>query len=185
MREVELFEEMPHLQSDRIVLREMVEADAEALASLTADPTVYRFLPTYLYEQQHADKRAVIANMRRECFDTHESILLAVCERPALDAMLGIAEIYHYRPAERICSIGNRLGETAWGRGIATEVTSLLKRYLVEEAGIQTITAHVMVENGASARVLEKNGFRNCGMELWEDWGFGDPVEVERFIYEA
>lgn len=182
---MELFDEMPYLEGEHIILREMAESDAEALAALTSDPIVYRFLPTYLYEQQTADKREVIANMRRECFDTHESILLAVCERAKPDTMVGIAEIYHYRPEERIASIGYRLGEPVWGKGIATEVTALLKRYMVEQAGIKAITAHVMTENGASARVLEKNGFHNCGMELWEDWGFGEPVEVDRFLYEA
>ena len=181
---MDLFDEMPYLEGEHIILREMVEADAPALEELASNPNVNRFIPTYLYEAQYEDKREAIANMRRECFDAHQCILLAVCRREEPDQMLGIAEMYHYRPDEGIASIGVRLLERVWGQGIATEVTAMMKDYLVNVVGCKAITGHVMIENGASAHMVEKSGFRDCGRELWEDWGFG-PVEVNRYVYEA
>ncbi len=40
--------------------------------------------------------------------------------------MLGIAEVYAYEERKPKASIGYRLVERAWGRGIATEVAGLL-----------------------------------------------------------
>jgi len=181
---MDLFDEMPYLEGERIVLREMVAADATALEELTSSPNVYRYVPTYLYEMQYEDKRMAIANMRRECFDARQCVLLAICWRNEPGQMLGIAEMYHYRPDEGIVSIGIRLLEREWGQGIASEVTALMKDYLVNVVGCKVITGHVMIENGASAHMVEKSGFHNCGRELWEDWGFG-PVEVNRYVYEV
>lgn len=181
---MELFDEMPHIEGERILLREMTDADARALEELCASEAVYRFEPTFLYEQKYADKHLAIARMREECFDTHESVLLAIFLRDVPHDMLGIAEVYAYEDRKPKASIGYRLVERAWGKGIATEVAGLLKRYLLDEVGMRTITAHVLPKNAASARVLEKCGFRRLFCDVPEDWGFDEPVLVDKWVYK-
>lgn len=180
----QLFDEMPRIEGEGILLREMVDGDAAALGELAGSDVVYRHEPTFLYERRYDDKHEVIARMREECFDTHESVLLAICLSDAPDEMLGIAEIYAFEEQKPKASIGYRLMERAWGRGIATRVAGLLKRYLLDEVGMRTITAHVLPENAASARVLEKNGFRRLFADIPEDWGFGELVPVDKWIYK-
>ena len=177
-----LFETFPRLESERLLLREWTAGDAPALAALTRDPAVYRYLPTFLYEQADPDAARTIARCRAACFDTRDSILLAVCLRAAPDEMLGVAEIYNYEPEKEKASVGYRLLPAAWGRGLATETTALLTRYLLEQTDVRKITAHVMAENGASARVLQKNGFLLRWTGLREDWGRGEPVLVNKFM---
>ena len=55
-----LFDEIPCLENDRVILRPVAEGDAEALREMTLNPVVYRYLPTFLYEQQDPDIHAVI-----------------------------------------------------------------------------------------------------------------------------
>jgi hypothetical protein len=62
-------------------VREMIAADASALAEIARSEAVYRYLPTFLYEQRYDDAAVAIERMSAECFDTKESILLAVCLR--------------------------------------------------------------------------------------------------------
>lgn len=181
---MDLFDTMPRLEGERILLREMVDADAEALDAFTRSEAVYRFLPTFLYEQKYEDKHEAIARMREECFDTKDSILLAICRRDAPAQMLGIAEIYAYEEHKPKASIGYRIAEQYWGQGIASEVTGMLKRYLLDEVHMRTITAHVMQENVASARVLEKNGFVKLYTGIWEDWGWKEPVLIDKYVYK-
>ena len=50
---------------------------------------------------------------------------------------------------------------------------------------MRTITAHVMVENVASARLIEACGFRPLYRDLWEDWGFDELVKVDKYIYKS
>ena len=180
-----LFDTVPHLEGERLLLREMDFCDEHALAELAADSAVNRYLPGHLYEQKHADKHETIESMRRECFDAHKSILLAICLRTAPSEMMGIAEIYNYNEKEQKASIGCRLAERYWHRGIATEATNMLKEYLVGQVGLKTITAHVMVGNKASAHTLEKCGFVKQSSGLWEDWGLGDLVEADKYVFES
>ena len=44
------------------------------------------------------------------------------------------------------------------------------------------LTASSMVENRRSARVPEKNGFSHVVSGVCEDWGFEDPVPVDKWI---
>ena len=73
------FDEMPRIEGEHIILREMVEGDAPALEELSHSAAVYRYLPTFLYEQSRDDVAYVIRHLREDCFDTKESIILAIC----------------------------------------------------------------------------------------------------------
>lgn len=181
---MDLFDSMPRLEGERVLLREMVDADAPALDALSKSESVYRMLPTFLYEQKYEDKHEAIANMRAECFDTRDSILLAVCLREAPDQMIGIAEIYAYEARKPKASIGCRLSEQYWGQGLATEAAKLLKAYLIDEVQVRTITAHVMTQNVASGQAMEKSGFVKLYTNVWEDWGRGEPVLIDKYVYK-
>ena len=89
---MKLFDEYPELRNDRVILRKMSPADADALAELTAREAVYGTVPSFLYELKYQDKRDVIANMDRECFDPKESLLLGVYLTTEPERLIGIAE---------------------------------------------------------------------------------------------
>ncbi|MBQ6162933.1 MAG: GNAT family N-acetyltransferase [Clostridia bacterium] len=184
MSVVNLFDEFPRLESDRLILREWTAADAPALGAIVRDPEIYRYLPTFLYEQSIPDAGEMIARARAECFDTKQSVLFGICLKSAPDTVIGIAEIYNYEPQKEKASVGYRLLPAFWGQGIASETTALLVKYLIERTDVRKITAHVMAENAASARVLEKNGFVLRWTGLREDWGRGAPVLINKFMYK-
>lgn len=181
---MKLFEEMPYLENELLVLREMAEADAAQLAKIADDPKVYIYLPTFLYEQKYPDKREAIARMRKECFETKESILLGVYLKSDPDTMIGIAEIYAYDEGKNKASIGCRLNREYWHKGIAIQVISLLMDYLDNVIKIRTITGHVMVHNIASAKSAEKAGLVKQYSDLWEDWGKEGPVLINKYVYK-
>jgi ABC-type dipeptide/oligopeptide/nickel transport system permease component len=70
-----------------------------------------------------------------------------------------LAEFYGLRDNLHKVSIGYRLRERWWGKGLATETARLMVRYLYGETDIEIITASTMIENEASAHVLEKADF--------------------------
>jgi [ribosomal protein S5]-alanine N-acetyltransferase len=57
------------------------------------------------------------------------------------------------------------------GRGFATEAVEALVTLLLSSASIVAITANTAVDNVASQRVLEKNGFRQTGKSSSEEDG--------------
>jgi RimJ/RimL family protein N-acetyltransferase len=55
-------------------------------------------------------------------------------------------------------TFGYCLARDAWGRGFATEAATVFVKFVLENPAIWRIQAFCDVENGASARVLEKAG---------------------------
>lgn len=53
---------------------------------------------------------------------------------------------------------------------------------LLTNREIEIITASTMLENRASAHVLEKNGFTLVNHAVPEDWGFAEPTSADKWI---
>ena len=173
----QLFSEVPTLRGERLTLRRLTEEDAPGLQAMVSNDRIYRYEPSFLYEKKYPDIGRVIATLYTECF--RESMILGIFEQ---DRFCGLGEIYGYREPIHKASVGYRLLEECWGRGLATEALGLLVRYLTEEAGIEIITASTMVENKASANVLRKNGFTLVASAVWEDWGWEQPTPADKWI---
>ncbi len=182
---MKLFEEYPVLENDAVILRKMTEADAERLSEITSLESVYATLPTFLFELRYPDKAEVIAHLDDECLACERSLLLGVYPAGEPGKLVGIAEIYNYEENKRKASIGYRIDEAYQGMGIATAVTALLKEYLTDGLGLKTITAHVLSDNKASARVLSKNSFVNKYPGLYEDWGFEELMLTDKYACKA
>jgi [ribosomal protein S5]-alanine N-acetyltransferase len=60
--------------------------------------------------------------------------------------------------------VGYWLAKPFWGRGIMTAVVQRVCQHAFEAFGLEKISAHVFVNNPASARVLEKCGFAQEGL---------------------
>ena len=172
----ELFPAPPVLAGERLCLRPLAAPDAEGLSRLVREDAVYRFLPTFLFEKQYAPAEA-IARLYDE--GLRDSLILGVFSG---ERFCGLAEIYGYRAPIRKASVGYRLLREEWGKGIATEALGILIRELLENRGIEIITASTMVENRASARVLEKNGFTLVARAVDEDWGYPAPAPADKWI---
>lgn len=173
-----LFSEIPYIKSERLILRKIEETDATDLSELTQSPNVYRYLPTFLFEQKYEDIHYVIRRLYDECFK--ESIILGVFME---DEFCGLAEIYGYRENTHKASIGCRFLERCWGKGIATETVGALVRYLTQKADIEVITASTMVINKRITRVTEKNDFELVASGVDEDWGYPQPTSVNKWVW--
>ena len=179
-----LFEEYPVLEDELIMIRRMTDADADALAEMCSQGEVYRYVPTFLYETKYEDKHEVIKRMHEECFVTRESLLLGVYYKET-GAFCGIAEFYAYEPDRRKCSMGLRLKKEYWGKKIASHAEPLMIDYLLNKANIRIITGHIMQENVASAAAALKCGFEKRYTDIWEDWGFDQPVLIDKYVIKV
>ena len=68
---------------------------------------------------------------------------------------------FHLQPdVERVSAeIGYWLGESFWGRGIATDALQALTAYAIEHHHLTRVFAIPFASNPASCRVLEKAGY--------------------------
>ena len=174
------------LETDRLLLRYAVQADADQLYELNSDPEVMRYLtakptsraaietevlPRFLVGPDGAEPRAWIAVERASGAFLGGFALETPADGPADEAELG----YRLRPA-------------SWGKGFATEGARALVAKGFGELGLNRIWGETMAVNLGSRRVMEKAGLafvRTFHLE-WDDPLEGtEQGEVEYAITRA
>jgi ribosomal-protein-alanine N-acetyltransferase len=157
--------------TERLILRDITEKDAESLFELDSDPEVMRYIgampaadveayrdrtrTVYLPQQQHPwhGVRIVLDRASGE-------FLGWVFIRPA-PASKHAPEMDWTDPNE--VEIGYRYVRSAWGRGIATEAAATLMKLALADPAVTAVTACALAGNAASLRVLEKLGLERVG----------------------
>lgn len=146
------------LETDRLVLRQLTEADVENLLALDSDPNVMRYLnggtPT---------PREVIEHQILPGFLDYYARFTGFGFWAAIEKSTGaFLGWFEFRPlAQRspaVVELGYRLRRAAWGKGFATEGSRALIRKGFTELGVARVIATTMTVNAGSRRVMEKAG---------------------------
>jgi len=154
------------LETDRLLLREYVEGDAEAFYKLNSDPEVLRFVPDKpLLNVEQARQILVdhpIADYRKYRFGRGACILKSTGEQ------IGFAGLKYLEELGEV-DVAYRLMRSYWRMGLATEAALASVRFGFADLDLKRIIGLVMPENTASVRVLEKTGLRYA--ETVSFWG--------------
>lgn len=127
---------------------------------------------------RHADDRAIWVNMRDRFphpyteADAVGWIAIASRRTPptnlAIDihgeAVGGIGLMLHDDVERVSAEIGYWLGRAFWGRGVTSAALRAMTAYAFETFGLTRVFAVPFARNDASARVLEKAGYRREGV---------------------
>ena len=154
------------VETDRLLLREYVEEDAEAFFKLNSDPEVLRFVPDQallnLEQARQILRDHPIADYRKHGFGRGACILKSTGEQ------IGFAGLKYLEEVGEV-DVAYRLQRASWGQGLATEAALASVRYGFADLGLKRIIGLAMPENIASVRVLEKIGLRQAGTVTF--WG--------------
>jgi RimJ/RimL family protein N-acetyltransferase len=160
------------LHTPRLRLRLLSEGDAEALLAMFSDAEAMRYWSTPPWtriEQAHA----LIADAA-EGARTGRHLRLGVELRDE-GRLAGTCALFNlYRPSRR-AEIGYLLAREAQGRGLMHEALSALVATAFDDWGLHRLEADIDPRNLASARSLERLGFRLEG-RLRERWIVGGEV---------
>jgi ribosomal-protein-alanine N-acetyltransferase len=156
------------LLTERLLLRDFVEADWRAVHLYGSDPDVVRFMPWGPNSEE--DTKAFVARALSAQADSprtkHE---LAVVLREE-GRLIGGCGIRVSGPADRRADMGYCLHSGFWGKGYATEVAEALLAFGFDRLALHRIIATCDVGNAASARVLEKVGMRREAYFREDSW---------------
>ena len=182
----ELFDTFPLLESEMLIIRKMTENDVDALSEITNNDNVYRYIPPFLYKKSRGNLLAAIRNLGGRDFEKKKMIGMGICYRDEPNRLIGLAEIFDYKKRINQVTIGYRINESFWHRGIATETVRLLIEYLRVSMGIQTLKAYVMPENVYSEKALLKNGFIKEPVTIQgKNWGSRESAVLNVFTYSG
>ncbi|MFD2674596.1 GNAT family N-acetyltransferase [Gulosibacter bifidus] len=167
------------LETDRLVLRRFVVSDADAAyANWCSDTGISRFLSWPPHADVAVTRRIVDGWVSGYARDDFFQWAIATRDHGELIGSIGVVGSDDDIAA---VEIGYCIGSRWWGNGLATEAVGRVAQYLLTEAGLNRVSARYDEANGASARVLEKCGFRFEGVQrasLRNNSGIRDAVTV-------
>ena len=171
-----LFNEIPCIKGERIVLKKITPEYTEALREMASSEEIYKYEPAFLFERLY-DAEYVIEHLYDH--NLNQSLFLGIFLE---EEFCGIAELYNFRDNIHSVSIGCRLLKRYWGRGLGPEAVKMLVDYIHSETDIETIAASSMPANRGSAGLLKKCGFTLLESEAEEDWGYEKPLTTYKWI---
>ncbi|MBS1903946.1 MAG: GNAT family N-acetyltransferase [Bacteroidetes bacterium] len=149
------------VETDRLVLREILASDADALFQLDSDPEVMRHMHSAPMLNLAAAETEIIAMQHQRQRDGIAR--WAVIERDSGEflGISGLRIVHEHRNGhEYYHSLGYRFLWQHWGKGYATEAATASLRHWFETLHLDAIYATTTLGNAASRRVLEKSGMR-------------------------
>ena len=171
------------LETERLILREILPKDAEALFELDGNPNVHRYVgnnPVTSIEQV----RDYIENIQNQ-YATNGIGRFAVVLKET-NEVIGWSGIKFITEPENnyvdFYEIGYRLQEKHWGKGYGFESAKAWLECGFDVMNIPKIYASANKENSNSIKILEKIGMKIVSEFLWNEIPcYWFEVENERF----
>lgn len=171
-----VFDTFPHLETKRLILRELQPGDAESLFTILGDEDVTEFYDDDVFSS--------VSQAREQIHSWDAGFKARRCVRWGI-ALRGKGEIigtcgyYGFHSLHNRAGIGYELARSFWKQGIMTEALDAIIRFGFKDIGLNRIQAVVMMENEGSVRLLEGLGFHPEGvLREYERWGHKGYVDL-------
>ncbi len=154
------FKIFPVLKTERLLLRELVPDDAEALFAIYSNPKVMagHGIPIF----QDISEAHELIEWYAKTFRAKRALRWGVTLRDS-STLLGTCGLHHISAGHHRAEIGYELASTHWRQGIMSEAVRTVVRFGLAEMGFHRIEAIVDPDNPASANLLRKVGFTEDG----------------------
>jgi RimJ/RimL family protein N-acetyltransferase len=148
------------LETDRLILRDVVSDDVDAFLAYMADPAYIRHLPLDPITRAHVETWVGVARLGQRP-GPRDRYLLAAVERQSGRV---IGEAIFKRPNDVEGEIGWGVAGPDQGQGFATEIGRALVEFGFGILGLHRVFARCEVGNHASERVMAKLGMAKEGV---------------------
>ena len=165
------------IETERLILREVLSTDVEGMFELDSDPKVHKFLGNRpITELEQAKK---IIDFLRQQYKERGIARWAVIHKESNEFM-GWSGIKLLNESEQmngfynVYELGYRLIPKFWGKGYATESAQAWVDYMFNETEVTSLYAAADIPNKGSVNVLQKVGFKitNEFIHEWEGMNF-------------
>ncbi len=148
---------IPRLETDRLLLRQLSQSDAEDLRAWLGKDEVY----TYWGRPASKDERnpeLLFVDARPHVKRKPSHDFIWGIELKETKKVIGILEVFDVEN-DRIGRVGYRVAPWLWGNGICGEAMKRVIEFIFTDTTLDRLEANADVRNIASNKVLEKSGF--------------------------
>lgn len=157
------FNEVPRLETERLLLRPFRREDMDAYLAFIHDPEVQRFLGggvSLFSAEPHISNWLNNINGR---LLKSKTVLTWCVERKSGSRVIGRVDLGGF-VKKSMAELAYYFSRESWGQGFASEAVKEAVRFGFDGLKLHRIQAAVRPENTASLRVLEKSGFQQEGL---------------------
>ena len=153
------------LETPRLILREFIPEDAEALARVLSDPETMRHYPAPL--DRAAVEQWIARNRVRYLSDGHGLWGMVLKTSGELVGDCGL--IRQEVDGESLVEIGYHVRRDLWGRGLAPEAACACRDYGFARLQVDRLISLIRPENIPSQKVAQKAGMMLWKTVVWRD----------------
>ncbi len=174
--------EFAPLHTERLTLRPLTLADADALHRLVNDWEIARNLARVPFPYPRPLANDWIASTHKDLTEGTGLHLAITGDEGGVEHLVGVVGLQIDRKT-RSAELGYWVGRRYWGHGVAVEAAGKLARWaLANLEDIDYLSARVALDNPASMAVLRRIGFRDTGRQAeHESLALGKSRTVQLF----
>lgn len=157
----EILTELEKIETARLRFRRIVPTDAEAIFAIFSDPEVTR----YLLSPPMTEVAQAEESVRRklEYYEGSEVFQLGV-ESKEDGLFLGTCTLFNLALNSKRAEVGYVLARPYWGKGYMMEAAGALVDTAFTKLDLNRLEADIDPRNVASAKLLERLGFKREGL---------------------
>ena len=173
---------MPTIETERLILRDFVPSDWDALNAFLSDPSVTRYMhfSSWDEEKRHQWLASLVERASDPQRDAYDWAITLRSNRLLIGWLIIGRSRHATAEGMRDCGCGYALNRHYWGQGYMPESLQAAFAYAFTVLGTQRIHAECEIENTASARVMQKCGMQYEGT-IYDDDGLGNWKH--RYLY--
>ena len=155
----QIFTQFPEYETERLILRQIVSADAPSIMAIFGDEAVTNYYDLYTFTRMA--EAVELIEYFSESYRSERQIRWGIVRKKdnQLIGTCGFVAIHTHRG-----EIGYDLASAYWRQGYMTEALEVLLEVGFDDMHLHRIEALVMVDNIASAGLLRKRGFTEEGI---------------------
>jgi ribosomal-protein-alanine N-acetyltransferase len=153
-----IFNELPVIETDRLILRPIEEGDYGAIFEYASDPDVARYT-SWDPHKTIEDSKTLVRFIKKRYSENKPSNWAVILKTDG--RLIGTCGFVSGFPQNKRAEIGFAIRRDCWSKGYTTEAVKKTIEFGFKVMELNRIEACCDVDNKASKRVLEK-----CGMKF-------------------
>lgn len=158
-----------HIETNRLILRRLIDTDAEGMFKLDSNPRVHEYLGKKPISTLNEAKKT-IENIQQQ-YKRYGIGRLAIIDKKTNDFIgwAGLKYETELRKEFHYYDIGYRLREEYWGMGIGTEAAIASLHHGFNDLKLDKICAAAEIPNIGSNKILQNIGLKASGQFIYDD----------------
>ena len=173
-----LFKNSILITTDRLVLRPVLQGDAQDLYEIFSDRQVMKYYDLSPFESLERAKEQI--DLFTNGFEQRTMLRWGI-ELKDGGKLIGTCGFFAFNEDALKAELGYELNSSYHGKGLMSEALDAVLGFIFRESGINRVEAFVEPQNTASQKLLEKLGFTKEGTLRSYERCRGDLIDITIF----